>query len=199
MGNLTSNEMKIILKLFKDFNSRYNANSLSKEIGITPMGTLKILKKLYNQKILKQEYMGKAIFYSIDFDSDYAKSYIKFLLQKEAQESIPRVKRWISELRKLEQDAEIGILFGSVLRYKEFNDVDTLLVIKEKNLKKLKELIKEINIINTKAVHPIWQTIEDIKKNILKEDKVVLESLKRGIVLFGYDRFVEVVSNVARR
>ena len=58
MGNLTSNEMKIILKLFKDFNSRYNANSLSKEIGITPMGTLKILKKLYNQKILKQEYIG---------------------------------------------------------------------------------------------------------------------------------------------
>ena len=199
MNGLTTNEMKIILKLFKDFNSRYNANNLSKTMGITPMGTLKILKKLHEQRILKQEVLGKAAFYSIDFNSDYSKSCIKFLLHKEAQESIPRVKRWVSELEKLEPHAEIVLLFGSVLRSKEFNDIDVLLVIKEKNLNMLKNLIKEIDIVNVKKIHPVLQTTEDMRKNITGKDEIVLEALKRGIVLHGYDKFVEVISNFAHR
>ncbi|MDD5086948.1 MAG: hypothetical protein PHV16_04310, partial [Candidatus Nanoarchaeia archaeon] len=128
--------MEALMLLLKDFNSDYNANNLSKEIGITSMGALKIVKKMEKQKLLKAKQMGKAVFYKPDLGNKYTEGFLKFLLQKKAEEANPRVKRWITELRRLQGDAEMGILFGSVLHKEKYNDVDFLIVMKESQNKK---------------------------------------------------------------
>ena len=46
--------------------------------------------------------------------------------------------------------------------------------------------------MNDKKVHPIYQTKEDLRKNIAKPDKVVLNALK-GLVVLGQDTFIEVL------
>ena len=51
------------------------------------------------------------------------------------------------------------------------------------------------NKILLKPVHPVFQTEEDLKKNIIKKDKVVLGALK-GIVIKGQKEFVEVIENI---
>ena len=82
------------------------------------------------QKLLKSKQMGKAVFYKPDLNNNYTQAFLKFLLQKKAEDANPRVKRWIAELRRLQGDAEMGILFGSVLYKENYNDVDLLIVIK---------------------------------------------------------------------
>lgn len=196
MKTITNNEMKAMLTLFKDFSVSYNANSLSKRINLTPMGALKILKSLEKQNVLKSKKMGKAVFYKPNFDNDHTKTYLKFLLQKESEQPIPRIKRWVKELGRLQSTAEIGILFGSVLKTDDYKDVDLLLVLKQSQNKEVNRLIAEINRINVKKVHVVKQLKDDLKKNLEKKDKILLDIIKNGVVLFGYTQIIEVIGNV---
>ena len=83
------------------------------------------------------------------------------------------------------------VLFGSVLEKPNPNDIDVLLVTDQKRFPKLQREIKELNEINIKKIHPIYQTYNDIVKNIKKRDKPVLNAIK-GIIVFGEERFLEV-------
>lgn len=197
MKDITKNEIKVLLTLFKDVDLDYNANNLSKKLGLTPMGTLKILKKLEKQQILKSKQLGKAVFYKPNLN-DYTKAQIRFLLQKEAEESLPGIKRWVKELRKFQETADIGILFGSVLKREKFDDVDLLLVLKKSQNREVNQLVKEINKVNIKGIHLIKQTKNDLKSNLKKKDKVVLSILRNGIILFGYKEITEVVEDVTQ-
>lgn len=197
MKDITKNEMRALLALFKDISSNYNANNLSKKLGLTSMGMLKILKRLEKQNILQSQQLGKAVFYKLKLD-DYTKAYLKFLLQNEAEQSIPRIKRWVNELRKFQKHAEIGILFGSVLSKEEYNDVDLLLVFKPSQNSKINQLADVINKASIKRVHLVKQTKNDLKENIKKKDKVVLDLIKNGIVVFGYETIIELIKNATR-
>ena len=199
MNDITENEMKVMLRLFRDINTWYNANNLAKQMGISAMGVLKIVRRLKKENILKYRQEGRRKYYYINYDNQYAKDYLNFLLKKEAEESIPRVKVWMRELNHFNNLIDIGIIFGSVIRNDKYNDVDIVMVYNEKDNKKVMDLVKERNILTTKKIHPIRQTINDLKKNIKKGDKVILNALKSGIVGIGHEKFVEVMEHVTYR
>src|SRR3989344_4826270 len=68
-----------------------------------------------------------------------------------------------------------------------------LLKTDNKKFQKLRKEIEEINSINIKKIHPMYQTKEDVKNNIKKEDKPLLNALK-GIVVFGEDTLMGVLN-----
>lgn len=192
MKSITPNEINFVLQILKNPKQDYNANSISKELGISSMGALKIAKKLEKENILVSKKLGKAIFYSINYKSDYAKQYLSFILKKQAEQSNPYIKRWISEIRKV-KNSDIAILFGSVLsKNDKANDIDVLFVASQKNFSELKKEIENINRLNDKKIHPVYQSEQDLIENIKKEDKVVLNAIK-GIVVFGEDIFLDSV------
>ena len=59
------------------------------------------------------------------------------------------------------------------LGYREEEDIDVLLVTDKKKFAKLKKEIENINIINIKKLHPIYQTKKDLEKNSLFLDIVL--------------------------
>lgn len=194
MSSLTPKESEVLLTLFKDFSKDYNANSLSKQVGITPRGALKILKNLQKQQLLTSKQFGKAVFYKLNLDDYYTFRTIETLLIYEARE---KASRWLSEFKGLFKDVEIVIIFGSITREpKKANDIDLLLVFRQKKMKLVKHFISEKNKILLKPIHPVIQSPNDIKKNLKKKDPVVLNALRRGYVLSGYDKLIEVVKNV---
>ncbi len=190
MKEITKAEMDVVLTLVKSPEVIYNANSLSKVIGITSMGTLKILKRLESENIVKSKKIGKAITYRINIEESYSRKYVSLLLVREAQYTSSIVKRWINELKKI-KNAEIIVLFGSVLNKQNPNDIDVLLVTDQKRFSKLQKEIEEINEINVKKIHPLYQTYNDLIKNIKKRDKSVISAIK-GIIVFGEEKFIEV-------
>ena len=194
MKDITSNEMIFVLNILKSPEISYNANSMAKAIGISRMGALKIAKKLEKENILISKELGKAKFYSLNLKSDYVKEYVKFLLKREAEQAHPYVKVWIEDIRKI-KSADAAILFGSVLRkYKEAGDIDVMLIINPKAYKGAQKEISEIDAINTKKIHPLYQTKNDFIKNLKKEDKPLLSAIK-GIAVFGEDIIINSINN----
>lgn len=191
MNDITNNEMLFVLNIFKSSEKEYNANNMAKQLGISPMGALKIAKRLEKENILKSKQIGKARIYKINMKNDYAKEYVEFLLKREAEQAPAQVKVWIKELRKI-KNADIAILFGSVIRKKEANDIDALLVTNQKRFSKLKKEVENINLINIRKLHPMYQSKKDVKANIKKEDKALLSAVK-GIVAFGEDKLINLI------
>lgn len=190
MKDITKAEMNVALTLVKSPEIIYNANSLSKVVGITPMGAIKILKRLESENIIKSKRIGKAITYRINVEEPYSRKYVSLLLVREAQYANPQVKRWIIEVKKI-KNADISILFGSVLEKSNPNDIDVLLVTDQKRFPKLQQEIKELNEINIKKIHPMYQTYNDLLQNIKKRDKPLLNAIK-GIIVLGEEKFLEI-------
>jgi predicted nucleotidyltransferase len=128
----------------------------------------------------------------LDFEKEYVRSCIKFLLQREAQHSSSYISVWVNQLKEI-KSAKAVILFGSVLaKESEARDIDAVIITDNKNLKKVEEEIKKINVISYKRVHPLFQTEEDLKSNINLEDKVILNAIK-GIVVLGHEIIINAI------
>ncbi len=112
-------------------------------------------------------------------------------------EAQAKALRWAREFENFK--AEAIILFGSVLRVKSYNDADVLLLVDSKKHAVVRDQVKEKNTILIKPVHPVWQTLTDLEKNLTKPDKVVIEILKTGVVLKGQETIAKVLEHVARR
>lgn len=196
MSLMAGKEREALLVLFKDFVTHYNAHSLSGRIGITSRGALKLLKRLKEENILIGRRLGKAQFYKVNLGDERASRLLSLLLLEEARE---KASRWIAELRPLFQHANIVILFGSMVRSpRNARDVDILAVFPESEENQVNKVIEERENVSARAIHLIKQSPEDLRKNLRKGDKVLLDIVGHGIVLHGQDALTEVLSEVTR-
>jgi predicted nucleotidyltransferase len=196
MTATTTLEKEIVLRLFKDFTADYNPSTISKEVQRTRVGAFKVLKALEADTIVKGKNFGKARFYSIDYNNQYALKNVETLLMEEAKP----FQRWKDEFKELFKYVYVVVMFGSFARNpKVANDMDLLLVFDKKNSNKISEIIKEKNQMLIKKIHPVNQTTGDFKDNLKKKDKVIINAVKEGIVLHGYELYLEMVKDVASR
>ena len=191
MKDITNNEMRFVLVIFKNPEKEYNTSNIAEILGISPMGALKIARRLEKENIIKSREIGKARVYQLNLQDAYVRQYLKFLLKREAEQSPAYIKMWVNELRKI-KNADAAVLFGSILRSKEARDIDVLLITSQKRFSKLKKEVENINLINIKKLHPIYQSEKDIKTNINNGDKALLNAIK-GIVIFGEDKLIDLL------
>ncbi|HLC96763.1 MAG TPA: hypothetical protein VJH97_05585 [Candidatus Nanoarchaeia archaeon] len=191
LKDLTKNEMGFVLAIFKSPEQDYNTSDIARLLDISAMGALKIARRLEKENILRSKMVGKARVHKLNKENEYVQDYVRFLLKREAEQAPPPIKMWITELRKLTA-ADAAVLFGSVLRKKDPEDIDVLLITDEKKFSRLKKEIENTNLINLKRLHPVYQTKVDIRKNIQKQDAVVLNAIK-GIVAFGEDQIIDLL------
>src|SRR3989338_4216558 len=184
MKEITNNEMNFVLALFKSPEKDYNAANMAEHLGISRMGALKIAKRLEKESIIKSREMGKARFYSLGLNSEYVRQYIRFLLKREAEQAHPYVRVWIDEIRKIKH-ASVAVLYGSVLRkHREAKDVDVLLIITKSQFPMAKKEVMELDKLSDKRIHPMYQSVEDLRQNIKNGNAPLLNAIK-GIVAFG--------------
>ena len=196
MLHLTKTESSVLLTLFKDFSTNYNANTLAKKISITRAGSLKILKQFKEKGLIKGKHFGKASFYKLKLEDQYVKNVMETMLMAEARE---KAARWLFEFKNIFPHVEIVIIFGSAIRdYEKANDIDVVLVFSQHDLKKVNEFISSKNRILPKRIHPIIQSPADLEKNLNSGDEVLLNALKFGYILYGYRELMEVVQGVTR-
>ena len=181
-----TNEQNALKILFKDFLTAYNSRNLSKLIGISHAGTFKILKKLEKDEILKSKRIGNTVVYSINFENSISKRLIDTILTIEAHS----YNRWLEEFKSLDNKVYFAVLFGSILNgAKTAIDIDLLVVGEEENYKEIKKIVEEKNKLSNKKVHLIFQTLEEFKKDLTGNNKVTIKIIKKGIPLFGQDKY----------
>ena len=193
MTTLTQKEKQALLILFKDFTNYYNANSISKVLGISRIGAMKMLKKLLNENLLIDKKIGKSTIYKIKLNDDYVRKLLAFLLTDEAN----NLKRWREEFKELFKKERIIMMYGSAIKnYVKANDIDMMLVIKKSEYKDVNNIIKKRQKILPKKIHSIELTANDLLQNIKQKKKSVIETVKNAVILYGQDKYVEILKNV---
>ena len=193
MKSLTKKEKEALLILFKDFTSFYNANSISKVLKISHVGAQKILKRLMKENLVTSKTIGKSIIYKLNFNDNYVSNLMTFLLADEAN----NFKRWKEEFKELDKKNRVVMIFGSAIKdYIHANDIDLMIVTNNKEIKEINDILKEKEEILPKKIHSIKLTEKDLTYNIKKRDKAVIEIIKNAIILYGQDKYVEILKNV---
>ena len=188
---IPKNIKKIILYLLRNLDL-VNINQISKNLEISVGSAFKILKKLEESNITTYQNLGNAKFYQINLNNNESVKLGELLLLEEKRNLKGYSKLYSEELQKFPK-AELIILFGSVLNNKEFNDVDVLFITNKP--KEVTKFCLNISKIRTKPVVPLILKKEDLIKEIKNKKEVILDIIKKGVVIKGEDIFLEVIKN----
>jgi len=184
------NEYKSILVLFKDFLIPYNSRNLSNVVGISHAGMFKLLKKLEKREIIKPKRIGKAVIYSLNMNNAITKREIEMALTLEAQNYF----KWLEEFSVLKDTSEFIVLFGSIIKNeKSAKDIDVLIIADKKNFNKINNEVRKKNKILNKKIHLVLQSIDDFKKDVNNKNKIMLDIIKKGVVLFGQEKITNIL------
>ena len=187
----TARVIRYLLKNVDEFG--YNINQIAKLNKISVGSAFKILKDLEKDKIIIKKVISNASHYKLNFENPETIKLCELLLLAERRNFKGHAKIYADEVVKF-NDAEMIIIFGSVLKGKEFNDVDVLFLTNQ--TKKVSNFCLEMSKIRTKPVVPLIMKLEDLIKAIKNKKEAILGMIKEGIVLKGESTFMEVIKNV---
>ena len=191
---IPKNTTKVVIYLLKSIAEfGYNINQIAKLNKISVGSAFKILTELESDKIIIKRKISNASHYKLNFDNLETIKLCELLLLAEKKKFKSHAKLYASEIIKF-KDAEMIIIFGSVLKEKEFNDVDVLFLTNQ--TKKVNDFCLEISKFRTKPVVPLIMTQEDLINALKNKKEAILSMVKEGIVLRGESVFVGVVKNV---
>src|SRR3989338_8523713 len=186
MITLAKNELNALKFLTRHFTESYSINQLAKQIGLTPKGMHKLLKRLERQNIVKPLKMGNSVFYKVNFEYDLARKAAEISLFDEIK--LPYAKVQAKDLLVLRPVTLAVILFGSLLEKGEkAGDIDILAVLKQEQYRAFKKSLDNLQLIKPKHIQPVVQSPQDLVNNLKKKDAVLLEVLKKGRILWGHE------------
>ena len=191
--NISKNTNKVIDFLLRNIGKvGFNVNQLSKNIKISVGSAHKILHELKKEEIVIITDMKSSIYYRLNLNNPDTIDICKLILRENKKHLPSYIKIYVEEIEKF-KEAEIIILFGSILDKKDFNDVDVLFItnkIKEVNL-----FCNEISKIRTKPINPLIMKLDDFTKNIKNKNNVILEIINKGVIINGEERYMVVLKN----
>ena len=191
---IPKNTAKVIMYLLRNTDEfGYNINQIAKLNKISVGSAFKILKELEKDKITIKKEIGNASHYKLNFDNPETTKLCELLLLAEKRNLREYAKIYADEVIKF-KDAKMLMIFGSILKGKEFNDIDVLFVTNQ--TKKVNDFCLEISKVRIKPVVPLIMGQEDLIKAMKQRKEAILDMMKNGVVLKGESIFVEVIKNV---
>ena len=196
---LPVNLTKIVDYLVRNIPNRFNVNQIARELRISVGSAYKILKSLEKKGVLISQKIGNGIYYALNLDNKEAGNISELVLMESRNKSFsknPHASVYAKDLKDAEKLSKAIILFGSILDTKDANDVDVLFIIDKGKSKAVEDFCMKLSNLRPKRVNPLFMTLADFKGNIKKQDKVIANILKKGIILFGEDVIINTLRAV---
>jgi DNA-binding Lrp family transcriptional regulator len=188
---ITENEKKIIRTLLFSFGELYSLNEIARKCKIAPNGAYKIVRKFIEEGIVNSKKIGNMNSYALNFSNPKTKNLCELSI---IENSSSKIKNRENDLKELKGIAEIAIIFGSYIAEKANpNDIDLFFMLKKENFRKYKEKANLIYPAMPLKVQDVLQTEEDLKNNLSKKDEVIKEILRKGFILWGHDKIVDII------
>jgi predicted transcriptional regulator len=189
----TKIEIQIAKYLFKHYKERYNARHLAKTLDINHAHANKLCNILLEKQILVKEDIGNSTYFSYNYKYKLAIKFIEYILSLEEKEFPKWLDVLLHSLQKFKPYIHVGLVFGSSIKNKDFNDIDVLLIYDSKNskeVKKIKEEIRKSDLIE-KPIRYMDITEKDILSN--NEDKVFYSIMSNNLIFYNTEKYVEVI------
>ena len=163
----TQIEIRVLKFIFKHFKERYNARQIARILSINHAHANKLCNSLTKKDLLLKEGIGNSVYYSFNYDNELALKFMEYLLSLEEKE-FPKWLRIVAHsLKKFKDCIEMGLVFGSSIKNKDFDDIDILLIYDiemSKKIKKIKDEIRKSELIE-KPIRYMDITKNDILLN----------------------------------
>lgn len=191
---------EILKTLIKQFTFKWTVTSLGEEINLSRVGIWKALKKLESEKLISLSQVGKGktntFIASLNWDNPLLEKQLSLILTEEAIKN----KRWINNFEILENMMDFLILYGSILHSpREAKDIDFIGVVSsEDNFQKIEDALEKIQKIQSKKIHPENFTKKEFEKEIKKPNKIFIDAIKKGVILFGQEKFIKFIRDLQK-
>jgi len=196
--HFTKIEIQIAKYLFKHYKDRYNARQLARLLNINHAHANKLCNRLVDKQLLTKEEIGNSVFFSYGYDRKLAIKFIEYMLSLEDREFPKWSSVLLHSLKKFKDSIEMGLVFGSSIQIRDFNDIDVLLMYtaeKTKDVKKIKDEIRRSGLVE-KPIRYVDMAEKDILLN--KEDKIFYNILSESLIFHNPEKYVEVVRKCRR-
>jgi len=188
---LTVNESKVLRLLFAAIDEDYSINGIARICNLTPNGAAKILKKLEKEGVLRVKSIANIKSYRIDFENQKTPAVLELSMIAEVK---GRLKNRLEDLEELRGLTKACIAFGSYINPdKEPKDLDLLFILDKEVYKQYKKKTDSLRQILPVKLHDVTQTEEDMESNIRKKDKIIIEALRTGTILWGQKIIIELM------
>jgi len=189
---MNTTTQKIACTLVKDFSSIHTASSLAQQLQMSRWGIWKVIKKMEKEELINLQETGKGETSTktihLNWKNNLTEKTVTLALAQEAE----FFKRWKFVFANLEPDADFMILFGSILHSpKTAADIDIIIVAKQTYLLKISKTLENIQKTQEKKIHTHNFTFKEFRQELQKPNKVFLDALDRGVVLFGQEKFIQ--------
>lgn len=193
------NLTKIVEFLFRNTPNRFNVNQISRELRISVGSAYKILKSLEKKSVLVSQKIGNGIYYVLNLDNKEAENITELVLMESRNKSLSKNSHasiYAKDFKDGEKLSKAIILFGSILESKDAKDVDALFIIDKGKSKAVEDFCMKLSNLRPKRINPLLMTMADFKENIKKQDRVITDILKKGVILFGEDTVINILRGV---
>ncbi|MBU0929801.1 MAG: hypothetical protein KJ623_01895 [Nanoarchaeota archaeon] len=190
-------ESKILKIILKDFSAKHTITSIAKEIGMTRVGAWKILKKLEKEKMIVLSPIGtgktSAYIIRLNWNNVIMEKTLSLALTEDALKN----QRWMDNFAKLENKLDFLIIYGSIIHSpKEADDIDILGITSKNKFIEIEDSIKKIQKIQIKKIHILNFTEAEFKQELEKSNKAFIDAVKKGIILFGQEKFIKFMRSI---
>lgn len=199
MVEISENGKKALKIIFTDFLTNYNSYNIKGKIGISSVGSLKLLRSLKEKNVLTSEKMGNAIFYKPNLKNSYIIKLLELVFLDYSNLS-SFIKGWIYDLRLFIPKTKALFLFGSILKKgKNAGDADVCFILKNPDgYNKLQNQINDMNKKNRLKIHPLYLTKKEFERKLRERDRPLVEMIKNCEVVHGVELFVRVLKNAQK-
>jgi predicted nucleotidyltransferase len=211
---LTAKVVAILGTMHPHFGRWFYTRELSKLAGASTWVVSREFSGLVKEGIVKQKVQGREKYYALDLSSSKTRALCQ-LFESERRERLYKKNRrlaWaLEELTKRFLDyipqVQCVILFGSAARGEmtKTSDVDLLAIVPNMPQESLNQLMKDVDKMTREVagVYPvnlaaITMTMHDYEAALREKKRIAEDVLRDGIILFGVDRYLRLLSKVIR-
>jgi|SRR3989344_1590165 len=190
---------KILKILLKDLAIKPTITYLAKETGMSRVGTWKIIKKLELEKLIILSPIGVGITSTYIISLNWHNPLVEKTMSLALTEDAMKNQRWLSNFGELEDKVDFLIIYGSIIHSpKEANDIDILGVSNKKQFLMIEKSVKKVQETQIKKIHSLNFTQAEFKDELEKPNKIFIAAVKKGIILFGQEKFIKFIKGVRK-
>ena len=192
--------IRILKILLKDFTVKPTITGLATQLGMSRVGIWKILKNLEGEKLIILSPIGagktSAYIINLDWDNPLTAKTLALALAQEAMDN----QRWMVNFADLEDKVDFLILYGGILHSpKAANDIDIFGVANKNKFLEIEAAVRKTQKTQMKSVHSTFLTRQELSDELKKPNKVFIDALKKGIILFGQENFINFIMDIRAR
>lgn len=107
----------------------------------------------------------------------------------------------MNNFAELENKVDFLIIHGSIINSpQEANDIDILgIVSSKKKFIEIEKAIKKIQKAQMKKIHAINFTPTEFRQEIEKPNKAFIDAIKKGVILFGQEKFIKFMGSTTKK